>query len=88
MKNYMAMSLKVKYFVPFDQLMGKTESLQLPDGSTVQDLLTLLGQKYTGFNLASHEHHLVILLNGAICTQNAKLSGGDEISILTPQLGG
>lgn len=84
----MAMNLKVKYFVPFDQLMGKTESLPLPDGATVRDLLTLLGQKYTGFNLASREHYLVILLNGAICTQNAQLSGGDEISILTPQLGG
>ena len=84
----MTMNLKVKYFVPFDQLMGKTESLQLPDGATVQDLLTLLGQKYTGFSLGNLEHQLVILLNGAICTPNARLSEGDEISILMPQLGG
>jgi len=84
----MAMNLKVKYFVPFDQLMGKTEILELDVGAAVEALLSLLGQKYPEFNLASLEHHLIILLNGTLCTQNVELSEGDEISILTPQLGG
>jgi molybdopterin converting factor small subunit len=87
MRNFMAMNIKVKYFVPFDQLMGKTESIPLPDQATIQDLLSLLGQKYTGFGLASREH-LVIILNGAICTQNIRFSGGEQISILTPLQGG
>jgi len=84
----MALSLKLKYFVPFDQLMGKTESLPVEDGSSVQDLLATLAAKYAGFSQASLKRHLIILLNGTLCTQDEKLSDGDEISILTPQLGG
>ena len=84
----MALILKLKYFVHFDQLMGKTESLEVAEGTSVKDLLTALAQKYDGFSKSSPQKHLVILINGVISNQDDKVSEGDEISILTPQLGG
>ena len=84
----MALHLKLKYFVSFDQLMGKTESLQVENGSSVRDLLAALAAKYAGFSQASLTRSLIILLNGTLCSPGDPLSEGDEISILTPQLGG
>ena len=88
MRNSMALHLTVKYFVPFDRLMGKTEPLQLEDGSSVQDLLDSLAARYAGFSRASRKGSLIILINGTLCGPDDKLSEGDAISILTPQLGG
>ena len=84
----MALRLTVKYFVPFDRLMGKTEPVQLEDGSSVQDLLRSLAGKYEEFSRAGRRGSLIILLNGTLCGPDDKLSEGDAISILTPQLGG
>jgi molybdopterin converting factor small subunit len=84
----MAFVLKLKYFVHFDQLMGKTESLEVEEGTSVKDLLTVLAAKYSGFPQSGFKTHLIILLNGTICTHDDKLSEGDGISILTPQVGG
>ena len=84
----MGFTLKLKYFVHFDQLMGKKESLEVAEGTSVKDLLTALAEKYDGFSKSIPQKHLVILINGVISTQDDKVSEGDEISILTPQLGG
>jgi len=84
----MAIHLKVKFFVPFDRLMGKTEFFQVDDGTTIKKLFTILAAKYPGFGQASLKGQWVILLNGAICTPEGKLAEGDTISILAPQLGG
>jgi sulfur carrier protein ThiS len=84
----MGLTLKLKYYVHFDRLMGKTESLEVAEGTSVKDLLTALAAKYDGFPKPNLQKHLVILKNGAICSRDDKVSEGDEISILTPQLGG
>jgi molybdopterin converting factor small subunit len=84
----MSFTLKLKYFVPFDQLMGKTESLEVEEGTSVKDLLTALAEKYDGFSKSIPEKNLVIIINGIFSTQNDRVSEGDEICILTPQMGG
>ena len=84
----MGFTLKLKYYVHFDQLMGKTESLEVPEGISIKDLLTVLAAKYSGFSQSAFKTHLIILLNGTICTHDDKLSDGDQISFLTPQMGG
>ena len=84
----MSFTLKLKYFVPFDQLMGKTESLEVEEGTSVKDLLTALAEKYDGFSKSITEKNLVIIINGIFSTQNDRVSEGDEICILTPQMGG
>ena len=81
------MTLKLKYFVPFDQLMGKAEVLQLERGTTVKDLLTALAARYPGFSQGS-AGYLLFLRNGVICSPGDRLLEGDEISILVPQSGG
>jgi len=84
----MSVTLKLKYFVPFDHLMGKTESLEVAEGASVKDLLMALAEKYDGFSKSIPEKHLIIIINGIFSTQDDRVSEGDEISILTPQMGG
>ena len=84
----MGLTLKLKYFVRFDQLMGKTESLEVAEGTSVKDLLTALAEKYDGFSKSISQQQLIILINGVFSAQDDKVSEGDEISILTPQMGG
>jgi len=91
MKFFDAMNIiniRIKYFVPFDQLMGSTENLPLFEGAKIQDCLTLLGQKYRDLGQAHLKNQLIILINGSLCSQNVELLEGDEISLLTPLLGG
>ena len=84
----MAIHLKIKYFVPFDQLMGKTETLAVGEGTTIQGLIEMLSRKYSGFNQTNLRNQLVILINGVLCSPGGTLSDRDEISILTPLVGG
>jgi molybdopterin converting factor small subunit len=84
----MALHLRLKYFVSFDRLMGKTEPLQVEEGASVRDLLSALAARYDGFSQKGRKESLIILRNGTLCSPGDKLSEGDEISILTPQMGG
>lgn len=83
----MDVTLKLKYFVNFDGLMGKAESLRIAEGASIADLVASLARKYPGFS-ASSNRPIVIIINGIISGPDAKISAGDEVSILTPQLGG
>ena len=84
----MSINLKLKYFVPFDQLMGKVEILQVEDGLTVEDLFPVLAAKYRGFRQFDLFERLIVLLNGTVCKRNSIIHDGDEISVLTPLVGG
>jgi molybdopterin converting factor small subunit len=82
------MTLRIKYFVPFDQLMGKSEILQAEKGAKVMDILALLSKKYREFGVSNLCDNLVILVNGKIYKQEWPMEDGDQISILTPLMGG
>ena len=84
----MAASLKIKYFVPFDQLMGKTEELPLEGSLRLEDLIGLLAKKYKGLAESNLFDKLIILCNGEICSKESRVGEGDVISILAPLIGG
>ncbi len=84
----MRFPLKIKYFVHFDHLMGKTESLEVAEGATVADLLGALAEKYEGFSGSTPGNQVVVLKNGVLTAPDDQVSEGDEIAILSPQLGG
>jgi len=84
----MPINLKIKYFVHFDQLMGKTEVFQVEDGLMIKDLFRILAAKHNGFNQSNPHERFIILLNGRVGNTESMICDGDEISILTPLVGG
>lgn len=84
----MNIKLEIKYYVPFDRLMGKTEVFYMEGGLKLIDFLELLAKKYKGFAIPNLFDQMVILVNGKICKKDAILNNGDLISILTPLVGG
>ena len=84
----MPINLKIKYFVHFDQLMGKTEVFEVEDGLMIKDLFRILAEKHNGFNQSNAPERLITLLNGTVCSTESMIHDGDEISILNPLVGG
>jgi molybdopterin converting factor small subunit len=84
----MSITIKIKYFVPLSQLMGKVEELQLGKTLPLEDLIQQVSQKYKGFAESDWFPHMIVLQNGEMCQKGRFLQDGDEIAILVPQVGG
>jgi molybdopterin converting factor small subunit len=84
----MNIALKIKYYVPFDDLMGKTEVLHIEGGTKIIVILQLLAKRYKGFALPNIFDQVVILLNGKLCKEDWPIEDGDQVSIFTPLVGG
>ncbi len=80
------MRVRVLFFGLLKDLVGKgTEDVSLPDGATVQDLLSHYGQKE---NLKGTLSSIAIALNQEYASPTATLRDGDEIGLLPPVSGG
>ncbi len=84
----MTISVEIKYFVAFDRLMGKTEKFPFEGERTAQGLCQALAAKYPGFSRPDLFDRLIVLRNGSVCRPADPLEDGDEISFLTPLVGG
>jgi len=82
------MRIRVKYYVPFDQLMGKTEILEVKEELTIKALFTQLAVKYKGIKIDNIFKNVVVLINENVCKGGEVLKDGDQISILMPIVGG
>jgi hypothetical protein len=86
--NLKKTTLNIKYYVPFDNLMNKTELLQVEPGSKITDVFTLLARKYTGFDSPNIFDRFVVFLNGMACRGESQVKEGDEVSIIAFLMGG
>ena len=79
------MTIHVLYFGVLTQVMNNsTQSLQLPESSTVRELLNIL----IGENLLLKNYKFQTALNKQIVSPNAIIKEGDEIALLPPFSGG
>ena len=94
------MNVKVKFFTSLREITGKkVDQLQLQTTNTVEELLTLLSEKY-GTDFSDYVYNkegtvqgfLSILVNGkninALQGFSTKLKGADIVAILPPVGGG
>jgi molybdopterin synthase sulfur carrier subunit len=94
------MKVEVKFFTSLREITGKkTDEIQIQNATTVEELLTLLSEKY-GKNFHEYIYNkkgkvqgfLSFLINGkninALEGFNTKLKQGDTIAILPPVGGG
>lgn len=61
-------------------------SLQLPEGSTVEDAMRLLAQRYQP--IAELHHQIALAVNMEYVGQGHVLSDGDELALIPPVSGG
>ena len=84
----MPRELKVKYFVPFDGLMGKIEFIHVREGTKREDIFGVLSMHHKGFASSKLTKSLVVLVNGQMCGADYMFEKGDEVSIFTAVAGG
>lgn len=81
--------VKVKYFVPIAGLMGKVETINLRKKATdLGEFFNQLKQNHTEFNVKKLKTNTVILVNGKLVKSKQILRNGDEIVLLSVQIGG
>ena len=94
------MRVRIRFFTTLREITGKREdTADLPDGTTVGDLLNLLSTRY-GREFANYlydeetgvHNYLQILINGNSITtlqdQKTELKDGDTLAIIPPVGGG
>jgi molybdopterin converting factor small subunit len=80
------MNVTVKYFSFLQHITGRfQQSVALPDGARLADLLSSLDGQYD--QLASVKHQMVMLVNQQSAIPETVLRDGDDI-LLLPFLGG
>ena len=83
------MKIYVKYLAAVSDYTGKREEeINIPDGSTLSDLLNIIREKYPELKKFESKFMLLILLNGVNSPGNTKLSDGDRVALLPPVSGG
>lgn len=89
------MKVRVRYFARFRSITGKDEEeFELPEGSTVKDLLELIVEKHPAFRNESFgedyddEVDVNVSRNGRYVGFNEALGEGDVVAIFPPVSGG
>ncbi|MEM4493634.1 MAG: MoaD/ThiS family protein, partial [Pyrobaculum sp.] len=81
------MKIRVKYFSALRDITGKiSEELEMPDGSTLGDLINWFFKQYP--KAQAFKEELLVLVNGKSLDWSYVLSGGDEVAIMPPVSGG
>lgn len=78
------MTLTVLLFASWSDALGPTVEVDLPAGSRVGDLLSMLAAKAAGRTLPKP----LVALNQKYARADALISAGDEIAIIPPVAGG
>lgn len=81
------MKVSVRFFAAAAEVAGGREALmEVPEGSTVGELLARLADRYPGFRRLMP--HLQVAVNLAYAPLEAVLGDGDEVALLPPVSGG
>ncbi len=81
------MQLTVRFFAaPREALETDEIELEVPSGSTVEDLIDILRRRYPV--LASYTRFLNVAVNRAYVGMHTELHDGDEVACLPPVGGG
>jgi molybdopterin converting factor subunit 1 len=84
------MRLKLLCFGVLKDLLGvATEEIQVPEGSSVADLLQILEQRTSNPRMVSNVwHSLAVAVNREYSSAGTVLRDGDEVALLPPVSGG
>ena len=81
------MKLTARFFALYRERAGTREqTLDLPQGTTVSELLGVLRQQYP--HLAPPQVDIVVAVNAEYADKNTVLLEGDEVSLIPPVSGG
>ncbi len=79
----------VKYLAAIADYTGKREEvLEVEDGSTLDDLLRYIRERYPKLKDFEKRFRILVLLNGVNSPGDMKLSDGDRVALLPPVSGG
>ncbi len=81
------MKIKVLYFSSLKDKLGKqTEEIDLPENSTVQNLISILKEKYP--NISDSLDNVMFALNEEYVDKDSPLKDGDTVALIPPVSGG
>ncbi len=81
------MKVRALFFASYREIMGGADfDVDLPDGATVSDLITVLRERDDA--AARLPADPAVALNQSYCTSDAVLAEGDEVAVIPPVAGG
>ncbi len=81
------MKIRALFFASYREIMGGAEfDVDLPDGATVSDLITVLRERDDAASVLPS--HPAVAVNRSYCTSDAVLADGDEVAVIPPVAGG
>ena len=80
--------IKIRYFVPLDNLMGKSESVAVEEGMLGKEIFSALSERHPDFAAVDMARYLLLIVNGRTCPEDYRFRDGDVVSILYPVGGG
>ena len=81
------MKIKILYFSSLKDRLGKqTEKIDLPENSTVQNLISILREKYP--NISDSLDNVMFALNEEYVDKDSPLKDGDTVALIPPVSGG
>jgi molybdopterin converting factor small subunit len=80
--------IKILYFAQLRDLIGGRlcEEVHIPDGTSVQDLLSMIAKNNPGINPLMRS--ISVSINCRIVSRDRLLNSGDEVALLPPIAGG
>ena len=83
------MKVYVKYLAAVSDYTGVDEEvIELGDGATLNDLLSLIRDRHPNIRRIEERFPLLILVNGVNSRLDLKLRDGDRVALLPPVSGG
>ena len=81
------MKISVKLYASFREIVGKKEEeIEVPDGTTVKDLLDSYVKRFP--RMDRYREHIILSVNKEYGHPSRKLKDGDEVTFLPPVSGG
>ena len=82
------LQIKIRYFVPFDDLMGKSEFVVVEEGTVGKEIFSVLSKRHPDFATVDMARYLLLIVNARTCPEDYRFRDGDVVSILYPVEGG